>query len=334
MKPLLRVAVFFLLLASASGQDVTTYKANGLKWGRTHGAHIATATSDEALGATYYDAIRVFQQLAEATGQDFSVEEAAALKVYRDGYVIRNNGGVPGYWMFSDGLTEHHLRTGDEESKRAALLFATRANTTRPAEWTAPASVSREVSYAILAILNGERLGQPRSPARLTLLFTQALGHIDQWFQAKTEKPVPFMVGLTATALIRYHDQIEKDPRIVKALKQAADGLWANAWRKGAFYYDDASQTPAPDLNLLIMPLYAFLYRETSEPKYREQAVQIFNGGVEGAWLDGPKQFNQTYLRGWEALKWINAGPTELDLLRAEVQTLKAKIESAKDALK
>jgi hypothetical protein len=336
MNHLRYIAVFFLLLAQASGQDVATYKANGLKYGRQHAQAIAAAAGDDALSRTYYDALWCYQQLADATGEKIPLD--GVLKAYRDNYVIANNGGLPGYWSFTDGLTEHHLRTGDPESKRAALLIANNAAyhvyvppSYPPVEWTQPASASRETAYAIINFLNAERLGEPRKPL-LARYVDQTIDHLDQWSGRKSMAYVqPFMVGLTATALVRYHDQVVKDPRIVPALKRTADWLWKTAWRENAwsFYYQSTDpETGAPDLNMLILPLYAFVYRETGEAKYREQAIQIFDGGVRGSWLDGPKQFNQTYLRGFEALKWLDDKAT----LKARIKELEAKLQRVREA--
>ena len=52
---------------------------------------------------------------------------------------------------------------------------------------------------------------------------------------------------------------------------------------------------PAPDLNLLIAPAYAWMYRQTGDITYRQQGDQIFAGGVRSADLDEVKQFNQNY---------------------------------------
>ena len=41
--------------------------------------------------------------------------------------------------------------------------------------------------------------------------------------------------------------------------------------------------------------MYAFLYAQTGETKYRDQGDALFAGGVDLAWLAGAKQFNQNY---------------------------------------
>ena len=55
------------------------------------------AALDPALGATYYDAARVFYQIADYTGNSsWNTCAQAAAYVYRDRYVMPNSGKVPG----------------------------------------------------------------------------------------------------------------------------------------------------------------------------------------------------------------------------------------------
>src|SRR3989441_1203069 len=128
------------------------------------------------------------------------------------------------------------------------------------------------------------------------------------------------MVGLTAEALIMEYEKTG-DSRILPALKTALDWLWANAWVTGdqAFWYDNAVANPtvpwpsrpgAPDLNLLIAPAYAWLYRQTGDTKYRDRGDQIFAGGVQFAFLGGGKQFDQNYKWSFDYVKW-RTGPAD-----------------------
>jgi hypothetical protein len=286
-------------------------------FGRAVCDYLATAkTPDERGPAVYYDAQRVFLQMADYTGN--AAWNACALRartVYRDEYVLRNKGEVPGYWNFTHGLTMDYLRTGDVTSKEAVILLARNAAFARdgtPLEWTKDAKLSREVAYTIMAYLNAEKVGASRR-ARLQPLVNQALGHLDQWFVSKTASYVqPFMVGLTAEALIM-HYETSQDPRIPLAIKTAIDWLWANAWRgkDAAFWYESSDrQVGAPDLNLLIAPAYAWLYRHTGEPAYRDRGDQIFAGGVRRAYLGQGKHFNQNYRWSFDYMKWRTAGPS------------------------
>src|SRR2546425_565089 len=128
------------------------------------------------------------------------------------------------------------------------------------------------------------------------------------------------MVGLTAEALIMEYEKTG-DSRILPALKTALDWLWANAWVTGdqGFWYDNAVANPtvpwpsrpgAPDLNLLIAPAYAWLYRQTGDTKYRDRGDQIFAGGVQFAFLGGGKQFDQNYKWSFDYVKW-RTGPAD-----------------------
>jgi hypothetical protein len=272
------------------------------------------ASFDEALAATYYDAAWVFYQIGDYLGDPSWNDCAeAAEATYRDRYVLPNNGAIPGYWNFSRGLAEDFLRTGDERSRKAVVLLARNGAFARDStrlEETVSSEMSRETAYAISAYLNAEEVGEP-SRTRLTLLVDHALGHLDQWFQSGTAPYIrPFMVALTAQALIQYSERYE-DERILPALVHAADVLWEKMWIPGvgAFMYTDrvvvsGGREPSPDLNLLIAPLYGWLYRKTGEDRFLERGDEIFAGGVRGAYLSNPKQFNQSYRWSFRYVEW------------------------------
>ncbi len=66
---------------------------------------------------------------------------------------------------------------------------------------------------------------------------------------------------------------------------------------------------PAPDLNLIIAPAYAWMYYVTGETKYRDWGDQIFAGGVTNAqgWLYLGKQFDQSYWWSPAYVTWRKA---------------------------
>jgi hypothetical protein len=199
-------------------------------------------TDDERLGATYYDATRVYEQIADYTGNAVWDDCATKAKAIYRGYVLRNNGNVPGYWNFTSGFRMDWERNSDALSKQAAILLSQNAaycSDTTPIDYTVTPNHSREVAYCLLSYINAEDLGAPRR-ARLTTLADQALGHVDKWFGSKTYRapnPLPlvpqaagqyyiqpFMVGLTMQALIRYWD-VTHDPRVQPAVQKALDWL-------------------------------------------------------------------------------------------------------------
>jgi hypothetical protein len=272
------------------------------------------ASFDERLAATYYDATAVFYQIADYTGEaEWSGCAAAARRVYRDEYVRPNEGRIPGYWNFTRGLTEDYLRTGDEASREAVLALARNGafarDSTGVAETLSP-DQSRETAYVILAYLNAEEIGG-EDRARLATVVDHAFGHLESWFVSGAASYVrPFMVALTAEALIRFHER-RGDVRTVPALVRAADAMWERMWLPDAqaFMYTDrvvpsGGREPSPDLNLLIAPLYGWLYRMTGEPRFAERGDAIFAGGIRGANISNPKQFNQNYRWSGRYVEW------------------------------
>ena len=293
-----------------------------VSYGRTHCQELANGnlSLDARLADTYYDAEWVFYQIGDYT-RDSSWYNCAHLAetIYGNDYVIPNGGTIPGYWNFTHGVTRNYLSTGDTTSQRAAILIsqnAAYAPDWTPLSWTFNASMSRETAYAIMSYLNAEHLGQPHR-ARTEQLVTQALGHIDQWFKSQNADYVrPFMFSLTAHALISYDTQIGGNSRILPAIKTGANWIWDHCWlpQAQAFKYTDrvvssGGTDPAPDLNLLVAPVYAWLWHQTGDPKYRERADQIFAGGVNGAWLVNGKQFNQNYRWSFDYVKWRSIPP-------------------------
>jgi hypothetical protein len=304
--------------------DLSRWQSQMISFGNKQCAAIAQLTLATGLSNTYYDMTRVMYQIADYTGNSsWNSCAQTARNIYRDGYVLPNNGNVPGYWNFTTGLRMDYERTGDSASKQAAILLSQHATYTAditPLAWTVLTDRSREVAYAILSYIDAEKLGQPRR-ARRQQLVDQAYGHLSQWFVTfswknadgtpnLTYSPAPFMAGLTAAALIEDWKQT-KDARIVPALRSAADWLWANAWNaqgRAMWYRMDNLNDLAPDLNLLVAPVYAFLYAQTGDTKYRDEGDALFAGGVEGAFLTGAKQFNQNYWWSFDYVTWRSGG--------------------------
>jgi hypothetical protein len=73
--------------------------------------------------------------------------------------------------------------------------------------------------------------------------------------------------------------------------------------------YNTGGTEPAPDLNLLIAPVFGWLYHQTGETKYLTRGDEIFAGGVAQAYLSNGKQFNQNYRRSFEYLRLRSLPP-------------------------
>ena len=120
-------------------------------WETNMRAFGSTHCAPGGLGDVYYDAIRVYYQIADYT-RDSSWVTCAQLArtVYRDQYVLPNNGQVPGYWNFTHGLTMDYLRSGDAQSKNAVILLsqnAAYASDYAPLNWTVSAQFLREGTH-------------------------------------------------------------------------------------------------------------------------------------------------------------------------------------------
>ena len=324
------LALYFLLLfqlnsdcgaapAANLGEipQLARWKTQMQSFGRKNGELLSSSelNADQRLDSVYYDGQWVFQRIAEYTGEPvFKRYAARAGEIYRDEYIVPSKGNAQGFRTFTRGLVDDFLKNGEVRSKQAALLIVDAAAYTRestPLSETISADYSREVAYAILAYLDSESIGRARSP-RLKQFVDQALGHLEQWFATPRARTTlkPFMVALTAQALIEYDSRVG-DPRILPALKNAADQIWTRLWLedKHCFRYADRlgepdGMNPAPDLNLLIAPLYGWVYFKTKDPEYAIKGDKIFAGGVSQAFLGSGKQFNQNYRWSFDYVKW------------------------------
>ncbi len=301
-------------LASAS-----KWSSDMLTFGRQH-CTSAEAGQYTQYNVTYYDGTRVYYQIADRTGD--SSWNACADMVYGSysQYVNNNNGTVAGYQVFPQGMAMRFQRTGDA----AALKTLTSMETNGLySNWPDVPSIidwirSRELSYGIETNLAYQSVGGAVNPHLQDLIEVQ-LGHFDQWFLSKSsDYTQPFMVALAAEALIQYWDK-SHDPRIPPTLQMAADQIWAKSWDVSCncfrYYNDDGTYSLSQDLNLLIAPLYGWVFQRTGAQVYRDEGDQIFNSGVAGAWLDGGKQFSQNYRWSAKYVEWRSlAGQSPLSV--------------------
>jgi hypothetical protein len=118
-----------------------------------------------------------------------------------------------------------------------------------------------------------------------------------------------FMVGLLLTALVRYHEEFDADPKIVTAVQRACDYMWDTQWvaAKQGFKYVSVDSTsegigqtkPQPSLAALSIPSFSFVAAQTGDPKYL-RAIADMEAGVRTNrvnWSTWVEQFDQAYYR-------------------------------------
>lgn len=299
---------------------INLFGQNMVKYGKQHAAFLSNPWApnlDPLLAATYYDAAWVFRQIYEYRRDmgGLSDDEANtwlkasdnATTIYRDRYVIPSTGHIPGYWKFPHGL----VADGSSKSADALVMMARNgayAFPTTSLKDTEDSTMSREVAYLIMTALCALEVGEPLNP-KYDAWIEQAKGHIKQWepepytnAKSKAAYVRPFMVALTCQALIEHADRCNDGDTYsdIQKANHIMRPLWVK--EKRAFKYTDreiepGDMNPAPDLNLLIAPVYAYLGDDNF-------ADEIFRGGVMHAFLSGAKQFNQNYRWVFSYLKW------------------------------
>lgn len=300
---------------------------------------------DWGLFQTYYDYTMGQYRLADHFADTATYYPRATIgaKFYQDLYVnfISPPGQVQGYRCFIDGLVERYTRTGDVNAKTAIQNILAN-NPYCTITNTSDDLLSRECAYALHALTKVHDIPSiVLTPTQLTWrsqLFEWALGHIDQWCVAMTADYYrPFMGGITAYSLYMYYMTIAHDPRIIPALETLATYTWNTCWMSAdkAFSYTDRGGfdpedlNPQPDLNMVIAPLYGWLWYKTGVADWKTKGNLIFEGGVSvysgAAYVSGSylgsrsaanpagKQYNQQLIWGPYYIDWAESDP-EIDI--------------------
>jgi hypothetical protein len=326
-------ANFTTVEASARPPLIDQWEQNMVEYGNQWGQALLNETDYlKKFKLRYYDAQRVHEQIAEYLGetQPWRGYGQSAEDNYKT-YLENANFRAAGYQRFPHGLYLDWKNTGDSESKAYLDELRDRPSFSYPSGWEdewAQQKYSREIAYSIQSQIIAERAGYPRQTQRLNTLVDLALGHIDIWVTKDYIDSDPdwqfcqaFMVGLTASALIEYYERSvdlgSPDSRVLPAIKRAGEFLWDEMWVPnadgsgyGAFEYVQpstsgvGSESPAPDVSLLIAPMFSWLYLQTGNATWLQRGDDIFAGGVKLAWLERAKNFNQNYRSSFNFIEW------------------------------
>lgn len=124
----------------------------------------------------------------------------------------------------------------------------------------------------------------------------------------------PFMASLTMEALITWAgDDPTKKHRVVSVMAPLWEALWDQCFicDSQTFMYTNilapdntGGQDPTLDLNLLICPALAWLYKETRDTKWRDRADKTFIAGVNNGYYENGKHFDQQFRWSFAYLTW------------------------------
>lgn len=320
------------------------YWANMAEWAGYIHTYIASEfNGDFKQLASYYDGelcrYRMVDQFSDAVTYYPMADDHN--EWYGNYYVRPNNGAVLGYWVFPQGLVDRYLRRNDTDRGRTwALMLLNNApysNGQAAEEDMSLQEFSRETAFALETKIHCPRMGITLTSlqvARRQELFEWALGHLDIWYNNLGTYCRPFMVAITCKALIDYYDYVSQDPRILPKILAVANYIWDHCWVEAsqAFNYTDRfvvngdDLTPQPDLNMLVAPIFGWLWKQTGQQTWRTRGDKIFTGGISvysgsvhisGTFLGtrsasnpAGKQFNQQLYWGPRYIEWGEAEVT------------------------
>jgi hypothetical protein len=355
---------------------------SGQKWGEYLNP-AAGKTLDERLGAQYYDSQWVFYQISDYTGkkEPWLTYASYAKRVYRDEYLIPNNFRAQGFRRFPEGLYEDYRRGGNTTMDHLRLLRDNPAYSNLEGLLQGPdrrsgysEALSREVAYSVGAHLVAEKAGLPRAidvhgAPIIGSLVAMMENHLSEWRHQEFKnsdigRVAPFMMGLTAYALIDFYEWevvgqrdpnalwpdahwptidaalidvfswLHDDAKVIAGEELSGKPMWLPLPRIGeaTFRFMDRTITssggpePAPDLNQLVAPTYYWLYKHTGDKKYRLIGDELFAAGVRyGSAEQSGKHFNQQYRLSFRSLEWRAAGDR-----RSNGNSLRPKSEPVK----
>lgn len=300
--------------------NIAIWRNNMLSYGDTHGDYFIAnhaSSTDAALQATYYDSEWVFYKIAEYTGDNNWLAVADAAHEIYARYITANNGALPGFWKFPYGLGERYSRTSDNAVKTLINAIANNgaySSDTTPMEYLVGTDRVRETAYTVDCLIVQEKIAGGTHRKYLEALITLLINHIYTWKNNEEILCPPFMVALACHALISYQDYFPAE-FVYWVVRDAAEMIWDRQLLivNGDYTFQYANLTdethhtgPAFDLNLLIVPIYGYLYRENGDQKSLKRGNLIFNGGVSKGFLGNSKQFNQSYKLSFDYLEWTN----------------------------
>ncbi len=288
----------------------------------------------------------LYQEWVRTANPTYWQHATASVANYIDNYLAPNGGSAAAWWLNSEGAAVHYWATGDERTRGYVFTLAVgMVYGTRPGLYglgTSPGwpqyGDDRARAKTLIAMMDAQRIDArwtPTGPATnddwkyaanyaasvslanavSQVLSTQQASGAFGGVQYKGGQKA-FMVGMLLNALIRYHDEVTPDARIPAAVKRSIDYMWQNEWVASAqgfkyctFVVDDANADwPEPSLNNLVVPAYAWYYRESGDARYASMVDQILYGAAttRSYWAASGKGFDQAFYHLFTTFQWRN----------------------------
>ena len=254
----------------------------------------------------YYDGGRVYQQIADYTGDPYWLSCAQnILGQYRDN-VLSRDGGLQGWRVFPHGLTMNYLRNADAGSRTAVLDLA--ANSTyAPHSGSPGVSLIRETAYIVEAYVKEQQLtGQ--TDFHLAKAVDFLLGDFDTIFKSDPNAfQQSFFDGLAAEALIQYYE-LTGDPRIPPSIRTMLDWIWDHSWdqKTHTLKYSPLAVPGVFDTvsNNLLAPAFAWYWQLTGDNLYLTRGDEIFAHALDQDISYSGKIFSQNYHWSFDYVRW------------------------------
>lgn len=299
--------------------------------------------------ANFYDGIRAYQQVKAydiangITGNPSQWDTCLANR--ENGYVLYVNSTSPPGQIFAIFLASKgmaNLALNGDTTAQAALF-----NTADHAQWHSmrpslmDVGLGRELNFTTEAFKAANLAGDPNEAASIQVGLDFLLGDIDRIVNNNASHAL-FLDGTFADTLIHYYEDTgSTDVRVPMAIKALADHIWVNYWIPGGcsgatqqvtacFFYtagqahmgidyatNGTGQNDA-DSNLLIAPMYAWLFKMTGDGTIpgSDGSQCLLGGGVPGQpctyqqagdsiFLSGVKQDDYFAVKEWnQAFRW------------------------------
>ena len=293
--------------------------SNATTFGATH--EFSNIPPPDETGPWYYDGTHAFYQLADFTGNS-SWNDAA--QFHRDLYYtwaidLDGSGGqsdrVQGWRVFPHGPYFDSTRN-PSSAKRAESLDLINHLATKSAFAAAGGgesySLIRETGYILNAYRLNNKIGNGEH-ANMSQTVGWLKGHLTQYADLYNTNPneiKPWMgAGIACRALIDLYEDTDSSffgdatlrTAVIDFITLLADdielGADAHVYNSttGHFIIGGGNGGDATDLNLMICPAFAWVWKETGTIRFQTHADDLFVTGVEDAFLGAGKQYSQNY---------------------------------------